>query len=102
MADALLHGDMQGLIREIHQHSDNFHSRSKCPVLAAVMVANARHRFIRQPRSDDDTPVWLTATVAGLNPGISAAAVREHARHILKDPSLHAALSALLKAPSDA
>ena len=102
LAVALLHGDTQGLMRELQQHSDNFHSQSNCPDLAAVTVANARHSFIWQPRADDDTPVWLTAAIAGQNPELSAAAVQEHARHILNDPSRHAALSALLTAPQDA
>ena len=66
------------------------------------MVANNRHSFIWQPRPDGDTPVWLTAAIAGQNPELSAVAVREHARRILNDPSRGETLRDLLKPSPDA
>ena len=96
-AVSLLHGPTQGLMLELRQHCDNFHPLSRGLGLAAVMVANDRHSFIWQPRTEDDTPVWLTAAIAGHNPELSAAAVHEHARRILEDPSSYQALATLLK-----
>lgn len=97
LAVSLLHGPTQGLMLELRQHCDNFYPLNRGLGLAAIMVANDRHSFIWQPRANDDTPVWLTAAIAGQNPELSAAAVQEHARRILNDPSQHQALCALLK-----
>ena len=102
LAITLLHGPTRGLMLELRQHSDNFYSQSGGPGLAAVMVANNRHSFIWQPRPDGDTPVWLTAAIAGQNPELSAVAVREHARRILNDPSRRETLRDLLKPSPDA
>ena len=101
-AITLLHGPTQGLRLELRQHCDNFYSQSSGLGLAAVMVANDRHSFIWQPRTEDDTPVWLTAAIAGQNPELSATAVHEHARRILDDPSRREMIRELLKPSPDA
>lgn len=86
LATGLLKGMAEGLLLEVRQHCDNFHPQNLPAHQAAVTAANSRHSLIWQPAPNDDTPVWLTAAIAGQNPQLSAEAVRQQARQILEHP----------------
>ena len=103
LATGLLQGMAEGLQLEVRQHCDNFHPQNLPAHQAAVTAANSRHSLIWQPAVDDDTPVWLTAAVAGQNPQLSAEAVRQQAHQILEHPrNLQTLRNILTPSPANA
>ena len=102
LAVTLLVNREEGVTQEVRELCNNFTPRSlpKDSPAAVFAACPPRHSLIWQPAPQEDLPSWLTAAVAGLNPGRAGEAVRRQARTIHEDPALMAWLRALLTVPA--
>ena len=102
LAVTLLVNREEGVAQEVRELCNNFTPRSlpKDSPAAVFAACPPRHSLIWQPAPQEDLPSWLTAAVAGLNPGRPGEAVRRQSRTIHEDPALMAWLRALLTVPA--
>ena len=96
MTGNLLQSPDEGLTLELGQLADQFSPPSDTSGQSIAWVARPRHSLIWQPEHNDDIPVWLTAAIAGRNPGAKPATVGQQARTILSDTSRFSQLQELL------
>ena len=100
MAANLLQGPADGMALELGQLADDFWPLNRAPGQAMVAACRPRHSLLWQPQHDPDTPVWLTAAIAGQNPAADAEAVRRQAAAILSAPDRFSRLQELLAIPA--
>ena len=100
MASNLLQGPADGMALELGQLADDFWPLNRAPGQAMVTACRPRHSLLWQPQHDPDMPVWLTAAIAGQNPGADAEAVRQQATAILADQDRFSRLQELLTIPA--